>query len=199
MAAQGPNRLVLASASPRRRELLERLTSDFLVVPSGIDETRIEIADGRVLDRARAKARAVHAVHDGVIIAADTVVILDGQILGKPDDRAEARSMLRRLSERCHTVSTGLCVLDGRTGIELSHCEETAVTFRTIDDAEVEAYLATDEYRDKAGGYAIQGVAAKFVCRIDGDYTNVIGLPLCRLTLLLWEVGQWAVMSPLGS
>ena len=181
--------LILASNSPRRRELLARLTSDFVVVPSRIDETGVGAPADRVVEVARAKALAVGRTERGVIIGADTIVVVDGEILGKPETRDQAKEMLRRLSGRPHAVLTGLCVWNTETGAEHTHCEETRVTFRTVDDEEIEAYLDTGEYHDKAGAYAIQGVAAKFISGIDGDYTNVMGFPLCRLTLLLREVG----------
>jgi len=181
--------LILASNSPRRRELLARLTADFSVVPSHVEERGRGAPPERVVEVARAKARAVGKTERGVIIGADTIVVIDGDILGKPKTRDDAEVMLRRLSERTHSVLTGLCVRNTEADAERTHCEETEVTFRPLDAEEIEAYLDTDEYRDKAGAYAIQGAAAKFIAGIDGDYTNVMGLPLCRLTLLLREVG----------
>jgi septum formation protein len=181
--------LILASNSPRRQELLARLTPDFVAVSSRIDENGSGTPVERAVTTARAKARAVGRTERGVIIGADTIVVVGGDVLEKPTTRDQAKKMLRRLSGRPHSVFTGLCVWDTETGTERTHCEETRVTFRALDDEEIEAYLDTDEYRDKAGAYAIQGVAAKFVSGIDGDYTNVVGLPLCRLTLLLRDVG----------
>jgi septum formation protein len=181
--------LILASNSPRRQQLLARLTPDFVVVSSRIDENGVGTPVERAIGTARAKACAVGRTERGVIIGADTIVVVGGDVLGKPATRDQAKEMLRRLSGRPHSVFTGLCVWDTETGAERTHCEETRVTFRALDEEEIEAYLDTDEYRDKAGAYAIQGVAAKFVSGIDGDYTNVMGLPLCRLTLLLRDVG----------
>ena len=181
--------LILASNSPRRRELLGRLTSDFVVVPSHIDESGSGAPPDQVVRTARAKAHAVGRTERGVIIGADTIVAIDGEAIGKPKTRDQAGVMLRRLSGRTHVVFTGLCVWDSATGVNRTGCEETRVTFRSLDDEEIEAYLSTDEYRDKAGAYAIQGRAAKFISHIDGDYTNVMGLPLCHLVLLLREVG----------
>ena len=181
--------LILASNSPRRRELLTRLTPDFSVVPSHVDETGCGAPSERVVEVARAKARAVGRTDRGVIIGADTIVVIGGEILGKPETRDEAEAMLHRLGGRTHSVFTGLCVWNTDSDAERTHCEETRVTLRSLDAEEIEAYLDTDEYRDKAGAYAIQGAAAKFISGIEGDYTNVIGLPLCRLTLLLREVG----------
>lgn len=182
-------RLILASNSPRRQELLARLASDFVVVPSRIDESGSGTPVERAVATAKAKARAVGRAERGVIIGADTIVVVGGDVLEKPATRDQAKEMLRRLSGRPHSVFTGLCVWNTETGAERTHCEETRVTFRDLDDDEIEAYLDAAEYHDKAGAYAIQGVAAKFISRIDGDYTNVMGFPLCRLTLLLREVG----------
>ena len=182
-------RMILASNSPRRRELLARLTSDFTAVPSDVDEEGSGTPAERAVEVARAKARAIGQTERGVIIGADTIVVIDGEILGKPATRAEAEAMLRRLSGRAHSVFTGLCVWDTRFDVERTHCEETEVVFRRIGAEEIDAYLDTEEYHDKAGAYAIQGIAAKFISEIRGDYTNVMGLPLCRVTLLLRDVG----------
>jgi len=181
--------LVLASNSPRRRELLGRLTKEFTVIPSGIDEHGAGSPAEQAVHLARAKARAVLERDGAVIIGADTMVVVDEQILGKPETRGEAAEMLRRLSGRDHWVLTGLCVWSTETGVERTHCEATRVSFRAIEETEIDAYLAIGEYVDKAGAYAIQGVAAKFVSGIAGDYTNVMGLPVCRLSLMLREVG----------
>jgi septum formation protein len=181
--------LILASNSPRRQELLARLTSDFVVVPSRIDESESGTPAERAVATARAKARAVGRSERGVIIGADTIVVVGREVLAKPATRDQAKEMLRLLSGRPHSVFTGLCVWDTESGTERTVCEETLVTFRRLDEEEIEAYLDTGEYHDKAGAYAIQGVAAKFVSGIQGDYANVMGLPLCRLALLLREVG----------
>jgi septum formation protein len=182
-------KLLLASSSPRRRDLLSRLTTDFTVVPSRIDEQATGAPAEQAVELARAKAQAVERHGPAVILAADTIVVIDDSILGKPRDRAEAQTMLRRLSGREHSVLTGLYVWNTGTGEAREHCEETRVTFRPLDNAEIEAYLDGGEFHDKAGAYAIQGAAAVFISGIHGDYTNVMGLPLCRTTLLLREVG----------
>jgi len=181
--------LILASDSPRRRELLARLTGCFRVVPSAAEETTAGTPQDRAVAAARAKVFAALRTQRGVIIGADTIVAVEDEVLGKPRSRADAAAMLRRLSGREHRVYTGICVHNSETGDERTHCEETRVTLRALDDEEIESYLDTGEYRDKAGAYAIQGAAARFIPGIDGDYTNVMGLPLCRLTLLLREVG----------
>ncbi len=182
-------RLILASASPRRRELLSRITSEFIVVPSlGAEPTSGDPRE-RVLKGACAKAHEVSIHHQGVIIAADTLVVVDEAVLGKPESRDDARRMLETLSGREHSVLTGLCVLSTQSGEERSAVEETLVRLRTLESTEIEAYLESGEPDDKAGSYAIQGRAALFVERICGDYFNVMGLPLYRLGLLLREVG----------
>ena len=182
-------KLILASASPRRSEILSRIASDFIVVASEISEHCDGTPEEQVLTLAEAKARAVAIDHQGVIIGADTIVVVDGRILGKPHSREQGRQMLIQLSGRAHDVLTGLCVL--RTDDESVHvrCEKTRVWFRDLTEREIDHYLDTNEYVDKAGGYAIQGQAAAFITGIDGDYFNVMGLPLCRLVLILREVG----------
>jgi septum formation protein len=158
-------------------------------VPSAIEEVSSGPPEEQVLTRARNKAQDVANRHAGVIVAADTVVVLDGKILGKPRSQAEARQMLRSMSNREHTVLTGLCVLSTKTKGHRQAVEKTTVCFRALSDEEIDAYLDTGEYEDKAGAYAIQGRAAVFVERICGDYFNVVGLPICRLHLLLTEMG----------
>ena len=182
-------RLILASESPRRKQYLALLTSDFDVVRSDAPETDEGTPEERVEANARAKATAVAVVRDGVIVGADTVVVVDGDVLGKPTSAEGARRMLHRLSGRSHRVLTGLCVVNTQTEAERSAVEETVVRFRKLTDAEIEGYLETGEAWDKAGAYGIQGRAAPFVEGILGDYYNVVGLPLCRLSLLLREVG----------
>ena len=183
--------IILASKSPRRRELLQRLGLDFTVMTEDVDETMdpacaLDLEIRRVSER---KARAVQALAepDDLIISADTVVCADGRRLGKPADAAEARSMLRLLSDREHTVVSGLCLLRG------DRCETASVTttlhFRPLSDREIDAYIATGEPMDKAGAYGIQGLASIFVDRLDGDYYNVMGLPLCMLAAMLRGFG----------
>jgi len=146
----------------------------------------------RVIAAARAKCEAVSRRRSGVVIAADTVVVIDGTVLGKPGSREDAGEMIRRLSGRTHDVITGIYVLSTESGARRAACERTTVHFRRLTVEEIEWYLDTGEYRDKAGGYAIQGCAALFVDWLHGDYYNVMGLPLCRLGLLLREIGvRW--------
>lgn len=182
--------LILASASPRRRELLEKLNVPFTIDPAAGPENPPEGADAAETVKAlsAAKALEVAARHPGcAVIGADTVVESDGVILGKPADEADAFSMLRSLSGREHRVYTGVTVTDGNT--VLSQAEMTRVFFRPLSDREIEAYIATKEPMDKAGAYGYQGFAGLFVERIDGDYFNVVGLPLCRLGQMLSSLG----------
>jgi septum formation protein len=185
-------RLVLASGSPRRHDLLAGLGLAFEVRPADIDESHpdFEPAPMYVGRLARAKAAAV-ARPGEVVVAADTTVDLDGELLGKPANPDEARALLRRLSGRTHHVHTGVCVhraVDPVAQIR-SDVVDTAVTFATLPEAWIDWYVATGEPLDKAGGYGMQGAAALFVARIDGSPSNVIGLPLDSLASLLREAG----------
>jgi septum formation protein len=183
-------KVVLASASPRRRELLTLIGVEHSVVPSNFDETMQpgEEPLGHALRMAAEKAGAVASAHpDAVVIGADTVVVLDGEVLGKPSTPAAAAGMVRALSGRTHTVITAVAVAHG--GAVRRGAEQVAVTFRRLDDDEVDAYVATGEGMDKAGAYGIQGFGATIVERIEGDYFAVMGLPLVRLVGLLREVG----------
>lgn len=182
--------VVLASASPRRRELLALVGIPHRVLAADIDE-RVhpgEVPTAHVERLAREKAATVAPrAPDALVIAADTVVVVDGDILGKPRDESEARHALRRLAGRTHTVVTGMaCALRGRVAAGV---EQVEVTFRPLSDAEVAAYVATGEPLDKAGSYGIQGYGATIVRRIDGDYFAVMGLSLVRLVALLGELG----------
>ncbi len=182
-------RIVLASASPRREELLRRIVDEFDVAPSAVEEPTHGRPARRALAAARLKARDVAGRERGIIIAADTVVALGPLVLGKPASREEAAGMLRRLSGRTHGVLTGLCIVATERGLERTAVERTRVHFRALSEDEISTYLDCGEYVDKAGAYAIQGGAARFADRIRGDYTNVMGLPISRLTLLLRDLG----------
>lgn len=183
--------LILASQSPRRRELLERLGLTFTVQVADIDETmdpaKLPFDEVARLSRDKAAAVAVHAPETAVVVAADTVVVLEDRVLGKPHSEREAAEMLRSLSGRPHQVMTGMTVRRG------SHVEsDTVVTdvhFRSLSEEEIAAYIATGEPMDKAGAYGIQGLASIFVDRLAGDYYNVMGLPLCRLCAMLRKAG----------
>ncbi len=178
--------LILASASPRRRDLLLQLGLEFTVVSADIDETPLACEDhvSYTLRLAQAKARAVLAQYpDAVVIGADTTVAVDDELLGKPRDAVDAARMLRLLRGRGHRVTTAVAVL---THAEtLTGAETTQVFFSDMTGEEIAAYVTTQEPMDKAGGYAIQGRAAQWIPRIEGDFSNVVGLPLARLACLL--------------
>ena len=185
--------LVLASASPRRQELLADLGLVFAVRPADIDESvhSGELGTDYVLRLAREKAAAVAGTGE-LVIAADTTVDLNGELLGKPVDEDDARTLMRKLSNSVHHVHTGVCALaidaDGTVRDE-STVITTAVTFAPVPDAWIDWYIATGEPFDKAGGYGMQGSAAIFVHRIDGSPTNVIGLPLDATASLVARLG----------
>lgn len=182
-------RVILASASPRRRDLLEQMGVRPVVVPADIDESVLagEEAVAYVRRLSVAKAMAVAVDPADLVIAADTTVDLDGRILGKPADATEARAMLRSLSARTHRVHTGVTLrLGERTATEVT---TTLVTFAPITDHALEWYLGTGEPFDKAGGYAVQGQAAVFVTAVKGSVSNVVGLPLTTLVALARSLG----------
>ena len=178
--------IILASQSPRRRELMGLFHLPFTVQVAQVDETMIPGRDpaGEVARVSRLKARAVSPQPEDVVIAADTIVVCDGKILGKPHSDREAREMLALLSGRAHQVMTGVTVRRGDR--KETFTEITQVHFRRLSRREIAAYVETGEPMDKAGAYAIQGGAALFVQRLEGDYFNVVGLPVCRL----WETLQ---------
>ena len=185
-------RIILASGSPRRKELLEMLkVKNLEIIPAkGEESAHPELSPPELVkELSRCKAAEVAPRHepDTVTIGADTVVVLDGQVLGKPADRADAAWMLRALSGRSHTVYTGVTIIRGNTLI--SHAERTEVRFRPLSEREIEAYIATGEPMDKAGAYGAQGIASLFVEGLDGDFFNVMGLPLCALGNMLKELG----------
>jgi len=182
--------LILASGSPRRRELLARLSIDFEVIVPQVDETGQagESPEAYVLRMARLKAAAVGAAHAGSwVVAADTIVILDGDVLTKPGGRREAVDMLMRLSGREHEVRTAWCLSCDAEGVCLSDSCVSRVRFRTFGRDWAKAYVDTGEPMDKAGGYGIQERGGVLVERIDGSYSNVVGLPLSELVGLLEE------------
>jgi septum formation protein len=186
----GPARVLLASQSPRRRELLTLVGIPHEVMPADIDESYLagETPRAHCERLAREKAATIAArVPDALTIGSDTIVVVDGDVLGKPRDEDDAARMLRRLSGRAHTVLTAVAV-DWR-GTVRSAVEEVDVTFRALADDEIRAYIATGEPMDKAGSYGIQGYGATIVTRIDGDYFAVMGLPVQRMVGLIREVG----------
>lgn len=184
-------RLILGSASPRRAALLRQLALPFTVVPSPVAEPvpATSIPADYAIESAEAKARAVarSVAADAIVIAADTIVWSNGAILGKPADAAHAASMLGRLSGQVHQVYTGLAIQSGEQLLREAAC--TQVAMRPLTAADIAAYVASGEPLDKAGGYGIQGLGARFIERIAGCYYNVVGLPLARLCVLLSAVG----------
>ena len=184
-------KLVLASSSPRRAQILRDAGFDFTIQPANVDESLApgEAVEAYVARIAQAKARAVagRALADGtpaIVIAADTVVVAGKQILPKPKDAEDARRMLRLLNATTHEVLTGLFVIRAYDGISFAHLERTRVEFIRISDIDIDAYIQTKEPFDKAGAYGIQGIGGRFVRKVDGCYFNVMGLPLSRL----WEI-----------
>ena len=183
--------IILASTSPRRRELMERMGLDFVVRTAPHDETlnpfnspADEVAR---LSMLKAKAVYPHCNDEDIIVAADTIVVCDGLMMGKPRSESEAFSMLRRLSGRDHQVMTGLTVMYGDEVVNTT--VTTTLRMRHLSDAEIRAYIATGEPMDKAGAYGVQGRACIFVVGIDGDYYNVMGLPVCTLAGILRKFG----------
>lgn len=180
--------VILASASPRRAELLAAAGIPFDVRPADVDETVAagEAPEAYVRRLAEDKARAVAQQHPGrLVVAADTTVVVDGEIFGKPADTADAVRMLRRLSGRSHVVLTGVCVCG--PGQQASAVDRTVVAFAPMSDGEIDAYVRSGEPMDKAGAYAIQGLASRYVTRIEGSYSNVVGLPVAVVFRLLLQ------------
>ena len=180
--------LILASQSPRRRELLGLFRLPFTVRVADIDETMDPTLPPaqEVARLSLEKARAVERAEEDVVIAADTIVVLGDRLLGKPKNEAQAEEMLTSLSGRAHQVMTGVTVLRGDRAITAT--EITDIHFRELSTQEIRRYIATGEPMDKAGSYGIQGGAALFVEKLQGDYYNVMGLPVCRLLLMLREL-----------
>jgi septum formation protein len=193
--------LVLASASPRRQELLRNAGIPFVVQPADIPEIpRDSEAPREFAERlAREKALAVFRQRpDDFILGADTIVVIDAQILGKPRDGADAARMLRLLSDRTHQVITGVCLVgpqlrtenrEPKTGFEDIRTETSLVTMNALSDDDIRSYILSGEPMDKAGAYAIQGIASRWVSRIDGDYFNVVGLPVSLVYRMLRDCG----------
>ena len=183
---------VLASKSPRRVEMLKSLGFDFTVRLADIDESSISLADPETgvekiaLEKAKACLHGLE-IHEAVVLAADTIVVLDGEVLLKPKDAADARAMLSKLSGKTHTVFTGVAIMTERE--TRSFVESTDVTFFELTDEEIDDYSATGEPLDKAGAYGIQGRGSLLVKSINGDYFNVVGLPTAPVARLLKEFG----------
>jgi septum formation protein len=187
-----PQPLILASNSPRRRYLLEQAGLTFRVIPSTVDESSFptDPPEDHVRLLAQAKATEVSERYpDSWVLGADTLVLIDGAVLGKPDSAARAREMLQTLSGKTHRVLTAFCICCKKD--ERSFCEtvESKVLFKTLSHAEIDWYIRTGEPFDKAGGYAVQGLGSFFVKRIEGSYTNVVGLPICEVMEYLLAEG----------
>lgn len=182
-----PN-IILASKSPRRADLLKQIGLKFKVYPSEIEEPQITASPTDAVQKlALTKARTVAAKFDaGIVLGADTVVVIDGQPIGKPENDAHAVEILTQLSGNQHEVITGIALIDIERKNEVVWAEKTTVYFRTLRQAEILAYIRSGESSDKAGAYGIQGKAGAFVERIEGCYFNVVGLPLASLTVQLW-------------
>ena len=184
-------KIVLASQSPRRRELLGKMGLEFTTKAPEIDETALSGLPARQLVEALSREKALHIAQgedpDTIVIGSDTVVVLDGEILGKPATPRQAEEMLTALSGRSHEVCTGVTVCQGEKVV--SQVEVTQVTFRSLTPEEVRRYVQTGEPMDKAGAYGIQGYGALLVEGIQGDYSSVVGLPVCRLGRILLDFG----------
>lgn len=181
-------KLILASQSPRRRYLLKQAGIDFSVIPSSFDESSIRLSspDSYVRQLAESKAREISEKFPASwVIGADTIVFIDGTILGKPGSKSEARAMLKRLSGKTHQVLTGYCICCQSAGRSISDAVKTEVQFKKLSMAEIDWYLNSGEPFDKAGAYAIQGIGTFLVRRINGSYTNVVGLPVCEVVEFL--------------
>ncbi len=187
-------RIVLASSSPRRREILEKLGIAFDIIPSNADEGGVTgSADETVMILAARKAKSVaEKLSDALVIGCDTLVALENYVFGKPESTAQAEEMLSRLSGNTHRVLSGLCLIDTATGETRVSREETFVSFKALSPEEIRAYVVSGEPMDKAGAYAIQGGAGKFVSEVKGSYDNIVGFPS---ELFLREVRQMGILE----
>lgn len=184
-------KIILASASPRRHELLDKMGIKFEVYPATLDETSFtaETPEETVLKIALEKAfQVAETFPDCIVIGADTIVVYDNQILGKPINSDDAVKMLQLLSGKIHRVLTGIAIVDKSCNVKLNDYEKTFVTMRVLQQKEIEDYVASNEPMDKAGAYAIQGGAKKFVTMVEGCYDNVVGLPILKLAEMLKKV-----------
>ena len=183
-------RLILASKSPRRSYLLDQAGLTFTVIPSSFDESSVSLSTPETYVKALAEAKAddvSKSYPESWVIGADTIVVIDGIILGKPDSKEQARTMLKRLSGKTHHVYTGYCICCRAKERVFSNTVKTDVLFKNLADNEIEWYINTSEPFDKAGAYAIQGLGTFIVKSIKGSYTNVVGLPVCEVIEFLIE------------
>jgi septum formation protein len=189
---ENKSNLILASQSPRRRYLLEQAGLSFSVIPSCFDEDSVHLTTPveLVVTLAESKANEIAANHpESWVIGADTIVTIDDSILGKPANPAEARQMLKKLSGQTHYVYTGFAIICKHEQVTVTDTVETKVTFKELTDQEIDWYIQTGEPFDKAGAYAIQGMGTFLVKRINGSYTNVVGLPVCEVIEVLIKMG----------
>ncbi len=189
--------IILASSSPRRKDLLKQIKLPFEIIPSDINENISELT-GTPAEKAEQLAYekasdVANKVQKGLVLGADTIVVIDDEILGKPKDSEDAYNMLKKLSGQEHEVITGICLIDLDNNIELIQHETTIVQFVELDDEKIRAYIKSGEVFDKAGSYAAQGVGAIFVKGIKGCYSNVVGLPLTRLSMMLEKLQESVV------
>lgn len=191
--------LILASSSPRRKDLLARLGIQFRIVPAEVEEESLngELPHEQVSRLAHAKAKEISdRFPDSWVLGADTIVVVDGRVLGKPRDREEARSMLDTLAGRTHEVYTGYALMNAAAGVSLVRWVRSLVTIRSLSPDEIEGYVDTGEPMDKAGSYAVQGIGSGIVESIGGSYTNVVGLPLCEVARDLQQLGIFDFLKP---
>ncbi len=189
-------RLILASNSPRRRQLLSQAGLTFSVIPSDVNEHMVAMSDPDVYVRTLAESKAIDISEkhpDSWVIGADTIVLIENRILGKPDSEDAAREMLRRLSGKTHQVFTGYCICCKRKDRLFTDAVKTDVRFKNLSDPEIEWYIQTGEPFDKAGAYGIQGIGSVLVQSINGSYTNVVGLPLCEVVNFLIKEGVFVL------
>lgn len=198
-------KIILASASPRRKEILGMLCSDFDVVVSNADESTIDdktdtgiYVQELALLKAGAAAKEI-TERNAFVIGADTVVSMDGKIFGKPKDEEDAFRMLSKLSGKCHSVFTGICVMRTKDAFSVCKSVETKVYFKKLTDEKIRAYVKTGEPMDKAGAYGIQGIGSILVDKIEGDYLNVVGLPLAKLAEVLEREFEFDVLKENGN
>lgn len=184
-------KLILASKSPRRRELLEQIGLSIKIIPSNIDENRITIKEPEkfVKELSFLKAESIADLHsESWVLGADTIVVVQDQILGKPQSKEDAIKMLSKLNNREHSVYTAFCIINQKANIIIKKAIETRVNFKSLSDSEITWYVETKEPFDKAGAYAIQGIGAFLVKHISGSYSNVVGLPVCEVVETLMDL-----------
>lgn len=185
-------KIILASQSPRRKQLLEQIGLKFEIDPSNYEEDMtLKMEPNKLAEfLSLGKAKDVAQKHkDSIIISADTIVAIDGEVFGKPKTSERAKYMLQKFSGKAHSVITGFTIIDTEANKEITKSVETKVYFKNLSEKEIDAYIATGEPLDKGGGYAIQGLAALFVEKIEGDYFNIVGLPILSLTIELKDFG----------